>query len=119
MATHNDLGKKGELLAAAYLRAIGHEILQVNYVSGKAEIDIISRVGNILCVVEVKTRSSKVFGLPQEFVTAKKIRLLQNAVNDFVAAYDLDYEVRFDIVALVRNGSRFDIEYLPDAFYYF
>ncbi|MBD3581701.1 YraN family protein [Flavobacterium selenitireducens] len=119
MATHNDLGKHGEKLAVAYLKKLGHEILQTNYVSGKAEIDIISRVGNYLCVVEVKTRSSGVFGLPQEFVSAKKIRLLQNAVNEFVERYDVDCEVRFDIVALIKKGSGFEIEYLPNAFYYF
>lgn len=119
MASHNDLGKKGEKLAAAHLRSLGHEILRTNYVSGKAEIDIISRVGNFLCVVEVKTRSSKVFGLPQEFVNAKKIRLLKNAVNEFVERYDIDCEVRFDIVALVAKGPGFEIEYLPNAFYYF
>ena len=42
MAQHNDLGKKGEELALAYLQKLGHQILELNWRIQKAEIDIIS-----------------------------------------------------------------------------
>jgi putative endonuclease len=72
-----------------------------------------------LAVVEVKTRSSIDFGLPQDFVKPKKIQLLVKAINEYVISKDLEVEVRFDIIALNREGKGFKIEHLEDAFYYF
>ena len=119
MAKHNDLGKFGEELAVDFLKKNGYEILETNWVFDKAEIDIIAQKENILAVVEVKTRSSVEFGLPQEFVKPKKIQLLVKAVNEYVMHNDLDVEVRFDIVAIHKENSDFVIEHIEDAFYYF
>lgn len=72
MAEHNELGKKGEDLAVAYLLENGYEILDRNWTFQKAEIDIIAKKENILAIIEVKTRSNLDFGLPQDFVKPKK-----------------------------------------------
>lgn len=72
MAEHNELGKKGEELAVAYLLEDGYTILERNWTYRKAEIDIIAQKEGILAVIEVKTRSSIDFGLPQDFVKPKK-----------------------------------------------
>ena len=119
MADHNDLGKKGEDLSVEYLQKNGYEILETNYVFQKAEIDIIAKKNNVLAVIEVKTRSSLDFGLPQDFVKPKKIQLLVKAVNEYVIANDLDVEVRFDIIAVHRDGKKFNIEHLEVAFFHF
>ena len=119
MAEHNDLGKLGEELAVDFLEKNGYEILETNWVFDKAEIDIIAQKNGILAVVEVKTRSSVEFGLPQEFVKPKKIQLLVKAVNEYVIQNDLDVEVRFDIVAIHKEKSVFVIEHIEEAFYYF
>ncbi len=119
MAQHNELGKKGEIEAANYLEKKGYQIVQTNFVFQKAEIDIIAKIGNILAIVEVKTRSSIDFGLPQDFVKPKKIQLLVKAVNEYVLVNDLDVEVRFDIIAIHKNGNNLDIEHIEDAFYHF
>jgi putative endonuclease len=111
MAEHNDLGKLGEELAAEYL--------QKNWVFQKAEIDILAQKDNVLAVVEVKTRSSIDFGLPQDFVKPNKIQLLVKAVNGYVNENDLDLEVRFDIIAISKKGQEFVIEHLTDAFFHF
>ncbi len=76
MAEHNELGKLGEELAVDFLQKNGYEILETNWVFQKAEIDIIAQKDNMLVAVEVKTRSSIDFGLPQDFVKPKKIQLL-------------------------------------------
>jgi putative endonuclease len=119
MAEHNELGKLGEELAVAYLQKNGYAILETNWVFQKAEIDILAQKDNILAVVEVKTRSSIDFGLPQDFVKPKKIQLLVKAVNGYVTENDLDFEVRFDIIAINKKGQEFVIEHLTDAFYHF
>ena len=119
MADHNDLGKLGEELAVEFLEKKGYWILETNWTFQKAEIDIIAKKNNILAVVEVKTRSSIDFGLPQDFDKPKKIQLLVKAINEYVISNDLEVEVRFDIIALHREGKGFKIEHLEDAFYYF
>lgn len=119
MAQHNELGKLGEAMAVEFLQKSGYQILETNWVFQKAEIDIIARKANVLAIVEVKTRSSTDFGLPQDFVKPKKIQLLVKAVNAYVEVNDLDVSVRFDIVAISKSANQFTIEHLQDAFFYF
>jgi putative endonuclease len=119
MAEHNELGKLGEKLAVKYLQKNGYSILETNWTFQKAEIDIIAKKENILAVVEVKTRSSLDFGLPQDFVKTKKIQLLVKAIDAYVNEKELDIDVRFDIIAIHKEGKSFAIEHLVDAFYHF
>lgn len=119
MAEHNDLGKLGEELAVDFLEKNGYEILETNWTFDKAEIDIIAQKETILAVVEVKTRSSLDFGLPQEFVKPKKIQLLVKAINEYVTQNDLEVEVRFDIIAIHKENEGFELEHIEEAFYYF
>lgn len=119
MAIHNELGKLGEELAVEYLQKEGYEILATNWVFQKAEVDIIALKGETLAVVEVKTRSSIEFGLPQEFVKSKKIQLLVKAINEYVIVKNLDVNVRFDIISIHKNDENFTINHLIDAFLHF
>lgn len=119
MAEHNELGKLGEELAVDFLQKNGYDILETNWVFQKAEIDIIAQKDTILAIVEVKTRSSIDFGLPQDFVKPKKIQLLVKAVNEYVISNDLDVEIRFDIIAVYREQNDYKIEHITDAFYHF
>ncbi len=119
MAEHNELGKLGEELAVDFLQQKGYTILETNWTFQKAEIDIIAQKENTLAVVEVKTRSSIEFGLPQDFVKPKKIQLLVKAVNEYVISNDLDVEVRFDIIAIYKQEKNYKIDHLEDAFYHF
>ena len=119
MAEHNDLGKLGEEMAVEFLQKNGYEILETNWTFQKAEVDIIAKKENTLAIIEVKTRSSLDFGLPQDFVKPKKIQLLVKAVNEYVISNDIDIEVRFDIIAVHKEGKSFAVEHLMDAFYHF
>jgi putative endonuclease len=119
MAEHNELGKLGEEMAVDFLRKNGYEIVETNWTFQKAEIDIIAKKESILAIVEVKTRSSLEFGLPQDFVKPKKIQLLVKAVDAYINDKNLDIEVRFDIIAVHKEGKSFVIEHLTDAFYHF
>jgi len=123
MAEHNELGKKGEDLAVEYLQQNGYKILDRNWTFQKAEIDIIAQKESILVIVEVKTRSSLDFGSPEDFVKPKKIQLLIKAVNAYINDREKDFcdelNIRFDIMAIHKNGETFAIEHLTDAFYHF
>lgn len=119
MAKHNELGKVGEQLAYELLIEKGFDIVEQNYRQGNAEIDIIAKKGNILTVVEVKTRSTNYFGNPQDFVNSKKKKLLIEAIDTYVVKHDLDVDVQFDIIAILKNGNQFEIEHIEDAFLFF
>ena len=119
MAQHNELGKKGEQLAVDFLLNNGYEIVERNYRFDKAEVDIIAQKSDVLAIVEVKTRSTLDFGNPQDFVKPKQIKNLVKAVDEYVTENDLDLEVRFDIIAIVKQGKSFEIEHLENAFYHF
>ncbi len=119
MAKHNELGELGEDLAVEELEKNGYEIVERNWRFKKAEIDIIARKNEVLAIVEVKTRSSDYFGDPQDFVNTKKIKMLVEAVNEYVNSKDLEVEVRFDIMAIIINENKLTIEHLEDAFFHF
>lgn len=119
MAEHNDLGVLGEKMAAEFLIDKGYEILERNWRFNKAEIDIIALKDSVIVVVEVKTRTSSGFGLPQDFITKSKINRLIEAINQYVAVYDRDEEIRFDIIAIVNHATNPQIKHLKDAFYTF
>jgi len=119
MAYHNELGKIGEELAVSHLIGKGYDILVRNFRFNKAEIDIIASLKDILVVVEVKTRNSSFFGNPQEFVSPSKIKLLVKAANEYVISNDLNVEVRFDIIAVIKNKNTEEIQHFEDAFYHF
>jgi putative endonuclease len=72
-----------------------------------------------LAIVEVKTRSSDYMGNPQDFVSPKKIKMLIEAINEYVVSKDLDVEVRFDIIAIIKNENQLTLEHLEDAFFHF
>ncbi len=119
MADHNILGELGEEMALAHLEKTGYTIVQKNYYFQKAEIDLIAQKGDVMVCVEVKTRSTSEFGDPQDFVDAKKIKLLVKAMNHYVESNDLDVEVRFDVIAIIHNQYQTKLEHFEDAFLYF
>ena len=70
-------------------------------------------------IVEVKTRNSSAYGEPESFVNQQKIDLLVRATNYYMQKTDLDLEVQFDIISIVKNNVEFTINYIEDAFYPF
>ena len=119
MADHNELGKEGEQFAIEYLQKNGYLILEKNYRFLKAEVDVIAEKENTIIAIEVKTRSTDYFGDPQDFINQKKIKLMVSAMDNYVVDRDLDVEVQFDIIAIIKQKSVFQIEHLKDAFLHF
>jgi putative endonuclease len=117
MADHNDLGVKGEQLALEYLIEKGYNVLETNWQCGKNEVDIIATSDQYLVIVEVKTRSTSIFGEPQEFVTTTKQKYLVRAAQIYVERYRIQLEVRFDIISIILNESKKELNHLEYAFY--
>ncbi|MBC7425541.1 MAG: YraN family protein [Bacteroidia bacterium] len=118
MARHNDTGKNGETAAAIYLQKKGYTILELGYRAGRAEIDIIAKIGNDIVFVEVKTRSTVFFGLPEEFVTKTKQKLIQKAADAYLLKNNIVEEsARFDIISVLKGEIEDEIYHMEDAFW--
>jgi len=117
MTDHLELGKQGEFIAINYLMAKGYTILDTNWKFGKNEIDIIARDGKWLVIAEVKTRHSNFFAEPETSVTREKQRILVRAANGYVRYKHLNYEVRFDVIAILVGPDGEQIKHIADAFY--
>jgi putative endonuclease len=117
MAQHYDLGKKGEELALEYLRKNKYVVKTTNWYFGRNEVDIIAVEGNELVVIEVKTRSSNYAMEPECAVTKAKQKALVRAANAYVMRYNIDMEVRFDIIGILIQGDAHVIRHIKDAFY--
>lgn len=119
MGIHNQFGKEGEKLAVQFLIDKGYIIKHLNYRYLKAEVDIIAQQNETLAIIEVKSRSSDALQYIADTVTVKKIKLLVMAANYYVSDNDLDVDVRFDIITILKNKDNLKIEHLTDAFYHF
>lgn len=100
MAHHNKLGEKGEQMAEAFLLKQGYRVLHRNWRHSHYEIDIIALKQNILHIVEVKIRSSKKYGLPEDAVTKKKFQNLLQAADEFLFLHPQYKHVQYDILAI-------------------
>ena len=117
MSEHLQKGKHGEDLAQKHLLFEGYVILERNWRYKNLEIDFIATDKNTLVVVEVKTRSTAIYGEPEDFVTKSKQKKLIRAINKYVKQTKCDKEIRFDIVSVIENNETSKVSLIRDAFY--
>jgi putative endonuclease len=117
MSQHLETGKMGERAAADLLRSKGFEILATNYRFKKTEIDIIARKAKLLVFVEVKTRSTVKFGMPEEFVDKKKQSCMAQAAAYYLEQNQIEGEIRFDIIAIHKTLRGMQLHHIEDAFF--
>jgi putative endonuclease len=111
------IGQSGEQAAVAFLKKKGFRIIQTNYKVAGAEVDIIALSDRILCFIEVKTRKSSDYGLPEAFVTRAKQRKIIRAAKFFsTRKLYREYLVRFDIVSIIRDENGMAFDHLENAF---
>lgn len=111
-------GKRGEDIAVAYLRKKGYQILERNFRLRNGEIDIIALHENILVFIEVKTRTSRLFGTPLEAISFFKLRSLVRTANVYkYTRNNLPEAMRIDAIAvkfLDPEGVDFEIEHMKN-----
>ena len=100
MASHNKLGQIGEALGKTFLEEKAFEILHLNWKYSYYEIDIIATKNNILHFIEIKTRRSERFGLPEESVDQKKIEKLMNAAEEFLYRFPEWKRIQYDVLSI-------------------
>ncbi len=100
--TRPDTGRNSEEFAAGVLEKAGYRVEARNFRTPAGEVDIVARDGTILCFVEVKSRGSDAWGLPEETVTPSKRSRIRRAAEAYLArAFPKDPPAcRFDVVAI-------------------
>ena len=116
MAQHNELGKRGEKAAADFMINGGYKILKRNWTMHRHEIDIIAEDEEYIIFVEVKTRTSRQWGNPEDFIGNAKIKRIVEAADLYLQLNDIEKPARFDIISTVWDGEVFEIEHIDDAF---
>lgn len=114
-----NIAKIGEKLAVEHLKTQGYQILDENYRFQRGEIDIIAKHEERIVFVEVKTRRSLKYGLPQSAVTEQKQRQISKIALAYLQTHNLmDAPCRFDVIAiqLTRQLEVLRLEQIKSAF---
>lgn len=118
MAKHLATGKKGEEIALSFLHEKGYNILETNWRHKKLEVDLIAKDGPTLVFVEVKTRSTNFFGLPEEFVDDNKEKHLARAAAAYMKKISHQWAIRFDVISIIlKNDQETEVKHIEDAFF--
>ncbi len=117
MKISDPIAIRGEELATKYLKDKGYKIIDRNFRKGYGEIDIIATHKKTLVFVEVKTRTSKLFGSPFEAITYFKLKTLRRTAEFYkVLNPKLPDLLRIDAVGVLldENENLVTIEHIEN-----
>lgn len=106
------LGRKGEAAVCKYLKKQGYKILHRNYRTPFGEADIVAKKADTYCFIEVKARTSDIYGLPAEAVNREKQRRYRMIARYYCNILREEVPCRFDVAAIFDGG----LEYYEGAF---
>lgn len=110
------IGKSGEDLACKFLKQKGYKVLERNFRIRGGEIDIVALDSNTLVYVEVKTRTSHKFGLPEESVNYYKLKFLERAAKFYRSSrYNLPKLERIDVISIDLSRQNPQIKHIRNA----
>jgi putative endonuclease len=117
MITTHDKGAEAEDMAVQYLVNNGYEIRDRNWHHHHYELDIIAQKNKIVAIVEVKSLSYNSIQEPYQSVNRNKQRMIIAATNAYIRKYNINDEVRFDIISILFSKKEPQIEHIENAFY--
>jgi putative endonuclease len=119
MTYQKRIGKIGEQIAADYLADNGYQVMDRNFTVPYGEIDLVAFEAEIVVFVEVKTRTSTTFGLPEDSVTAAKLERMHNAAILWLQAHpDIPDDWRIDVIAIQIDHQHnvLDLQHFINAY---
>ena len=119
MTYQKQIGTHGERIAAQYLKDKGYQVIDQNFHAAYGEIDLIALEGDTVVFVEVKTRTSRTFGLPEESITPTKMDRMQKTALMWLQAHPNSPENwRIDVIALLldRQFNIKDLQHFINAY---
>lgn len=105
---------EGENAACEYLKGIGYAVIERNYSCPLGEIDVIAKDGDVIVFVEVKSRNTAQFGLPEESVDGRKKKKIILTARYWMSAHTRESHsgCRFDVISVLRG----EVRHLINAF---
>ena len=116
MSINQNVGKKGEELALAWLEKNNYVLVHKNWRHRNWEVDIIAVKNDVLHFVEVKTRTSNRYGYPEDNVTRKKIAYLIDAADEYLQLYPRWKRIQFDILAITILKNEVEYFFIEDVY---
>ena len=112
------IGCQAEEMAAEYLAKKGYLIIARNYRTLYGELDIVCEKGNDIVFVEVRSKSTKAFGYPEESITARKIERIRRSALVYLSQESRNRyrRILFDVVAVELNTGQPEIRHIEGAF---
>lgn len=112
------IGQAGEKVAVAFLKKHGYRIIQQNFRCKFGEIDIIAYHRKTFCFIEVKARTTKAFGLPEQAVTKRKQKQIIRVTQYYLKRNKITDRIccRFDIVAISLDEGKPEVKLIKNAF---
>ena len=106
-SSRQELGRWGETLAANYLDRNGYRVIERNLRTPFGEIDLVAEDGSLLVFVEVKTRSTDTYGMPEESITQQKRQHLIAAAQSYLQTFSIsDTNWRIDVISIRKLKSK-------------
>ena len=105
-AKNFETGRLGEVIAKKYLQDKGYDIIDQNYKTKYAEIDLIARHKGILVFVEVRTKTKEQFGTPEESINRNKINKLIKNAQSYAAIKNYNKEYRIDAICVILDENK-------------
>lgn len=107
------VGKWGEMAAKDFLIGKGFVPVKENVRTPYGEIDLVMRDGATLVFVEVKTRTSRKYGKPEEAVSGAKLQHMADSAEAYLQETgDADTMWRLDVVSVFRAGKNAGVKIL-------
>lgn len=101
------IGFFGENLAEKYLLKNGYQIIARNQKISFKEVDIIAEKSGQTVFVEVKTRTSDIYGEADESFGERKFENLKKALENYVAQNNLlEKNVQIDLISIDFNKNK-------------
>jgi putative endonuclease len=116
-ARHLELGADGERAAERHLKGLGYKVLDKNWRCQWGELDLVCARGDLIVFVEVKTRTGDGLTTPADGLTSDKRKRVASAARAYLSAKHFwQRPCRFDLILVVREDNRMEVEHVPNAF---
>jgi putative endonuclease len=115
---NKNTGSEGEEMASVYLKKNGFSIIERNWRFRHWEVDIIAAKNDRLHFFEVKTRTSGMYGKPEESIGYQKMKSMKNAAEEYQYQHPQWKYVQFDVIAIsMYNGGPVEYFYIEDVYF--
>lgn len=111
---HIQVGNTGEHIAREFCIRKGWDIIHTNWRAGREELDIIAKQNGVTIFIEVKSRTSNMFGYPEEALTPHKQESLRKAIAVYCSKFRIT-RFRVDVLCVDIRGKKASLRHLQDV----